>query len=116
MNRQQRWAHGAHAKVKAAHNTDQEAKYRTFAFKFPSLLIQSGSAQAIAFLASRTEPGPSFLNDLAVVAGFSDGTKLGEHARTAEFQDYLKLSRDLLDVGTWFRRFAQAELKGEDNE
>lgn len=111
MNRQQKWAESAFANVTSVHGKKAvEAKYRTYALKFPSLLLQSGLVQAATFTHSRDETGAAFIKHLAETMGSKD---LLADARKAALADYLRLASDALAVGAWYRRFAQAELEGE---
>ena len=112
MTRQQRWAQGALSKVSAQRNTTAEPRYRTLCLKMPVLIQQSGLVQAIAFVRSREKDlGKGFCRDLAVVAGRKDDAALQEEAQQAGLASYLTLSKTLIDVSIWFRRFAQSELK-----
>jgi CRISPR-associated protein Cmr5 len=117
MTRQQRWAEGAFTKVKAMKGKPDEEKYSTRCMRMPSLILQSGLVQATAFLRGRDEPGTTaFLNDFAVVLAepkAMTGEALDGAARNADLDKYLRLSRDALQVATWFRRFAQSELDAE---
>lgn len=129
MTRQQKWAHAALAKV-ASHKgkTDaekkEESKYRTLCLKMPALLKQSGVVQALAFIRSRDKDhGKKFCDELAEAYGISAtdskksaGETLQDRAQKEELPQYLVLSRDLIEVSVWFRRFAQSELKAEDDD
>jgi CRISPR-associated protein Cmr5 len=121
MMRQQRWSLAAHQCVLAKQTKDEkekeekrkkEANYKTHAIKMPSILQRAGLIQALVFLKSRTE-GTTYLDDLAKVYG-TETDALLERAKTADLAGYLALSRDIMDVAIWFRRFAQIELKGEE--
>jgi CRISPR-associated protein Cmr5 len=118
MTRQQRWAEGAFNKVKAMKGKPNVDKYATRCMRMPSLLLQSGLVQATAFLRGRDEAGTTaFLNDFAEVLAepkATTGDALDGAARTADLDKYLRLSRDALQVATWFRRFAQSELDAEN--
>ena len=111
MMRQQRWSLAAHQRVIAKKGASNEANYNTHAMKMPSILQRAGLIQALVFLHSRTE-GTTYLDDLANVYGTTTNALL-ERAKTADLAGYLALSRDIMDVAIWFRRFAQIELKGE---
>ncbi len=116
MMRQQRWSLDAHTRVIQVKGSDGEATYNTLARKMPSWLQRAGLIQSLVFLQSRAgNAGDSFLADLAVVYG-TDADELLRRARTNDLASYLALSRDIMDVAIWFRRFAQIELKKtEDN-
>ena len=55
--------------------------------------------------------GKFFVNDLAQVLKGVSGDDLQKEAHKSELPAYLALSRDVMAVAVWFRRFAQAELK-----
>lgn len=115
MNRRQAWAEAAFKAIKAQQAKDEAAqgKYRTHCLKFPSLLLQSGLAQSLAFIASREDKqGALFVKDLAHAI---NEPNLLESARTAELDKYTRLSAMALGAAAWFRRFA-TELKKGDNE
>ena len=83
--------------------------------KLPALLKQSGTMQAIAFLLSRKEPAAKqFASDLAAVYGTTSADALRRNVLEAPLPQYLVLSRDLIDISVWFRRFAQSELADDD--
>lgn len=119
MTRQQKWAHEALKRVQKHQGAEaSESKYRTLCLKMPSLLKQSGLVQSMAFIRARDEIGKTFCDELAEVYGASladgkgrTGEELQQQAQTAQLSAYLILSRDLIEVSVWFRRFAQSELK-----
>lgn len=120
MTRQQEWSRKAYAKVSGHKGKDDEKKYRTLCMKMPILVLQSGLVQALAFIRSREkEVGKNFCDDLAEVYGIN-GNEKGKTAMTQaqEADDlslYLAMTRDIIEVSTWFQRFAQSELApGED--
>lgn len=114
MSRQQEWAESAFKNVMAVKGKQiegaDEAKYRTHALKFPSLLVQSGLVQAVTFVSSRDDTGKLFITNLASTIKRST---LIEDARTKPLSEYVRISADVLAAASWYRRFAQSELKGE---
>lgn len=127
MTRQQRWAKEALTRVllhkaKSNENRLSEIKYRTLCMKMPALLKQSGVVQSLAFIRARSgDEGRLFCDELAEVYGLpkqekpSTGEALQHKAQEAALAEYLVLSRELIEISVWFRRFAQSELK-EENE
>jgi len=114
VTRQQKWAQSAFVAVQKQAKSTLEKKYGTYCMKLPSLLLQSGLVQTTAYLRSRGEDAAvQFLNDVAATLreSKSTGKELDEQARKAPLSEYLRLSRDALQVATWFRRFAQTELE-----
>lgn len=113
MTRQQEWSVGALKAVQQVKTTKDEAEYRTHCMKLPALVQQSGLMQALAFLQSRKGVGAAFCDDVARVTGVggdAPGEKLLDRAQQAPLPEYMALTRDVVDVAVWFRRFAQIEL------
>ncbi|PSM32303.1 type III-B CRISPR module-associated protein Cmr5 [Haliangium sp. UPWRP_2] len=134
--RQQRWAEAAlscvaERKPVAGHGGHSEQtcrEYRSLCMKMPTLIKQSGLVQALAFMRSRSDSSSSmsrtFCANLAQVyagkakgstseAGAKDddiGLVLLRKAQAADLASYLVMTRDLIEISVWFRRFAQSEL------
>lgn len=116
MTRQQAWAKAAFDAVRGvadARDATLEKKYATHCMKAPTLLRQAGLVQAIAFLRTRGPEGKRYVDDLAKALG-KDTTRLQTDAHSAALPDYMRLTRDAAGAASWFRRFAQAELKQEE--
>ncbi|MCA9526381.1 MAG: type III-B CRISPR module-associated protein Cmr5 [Myxococcales bacterium] len=104
--RQQRRAEAAHRLVTSRVGTPDWDKYRTFCMKGPTLLLQSGTMQTIAFCESRDDKGAQlWIGDVAEVMG---DRQLAKTARTAPLPKYLALSRDAIEAATWLRSYAMA--------
>lgn len=121
MTRQQRWAKLALERVRDHKGKGSESKYKTLCMKMPALLKQSGLVQSLAFMRSRSgQEGKMFCDELAAVYGVqaegqkSAGEVLQDRSQRAVLPEYLVLSRDLIDISVWFRRFAQSELADDD--
>ena len=110
LTREQRWASRALERIQQAKESQNADAYKALVMKLPVLLMQSGLVQALVFVQSRDKVGPQMLRDLAAVHGSTDGNTLLKNARSAEVPEYLALSRELVGVATWLRRFAQIEL------
>ncbi len=82
--------------------------------KAPSLLRQAGLVQALAFLQTRSDEGKALVTDLAQGLDHKDAKSLQEAAHEAALPVYMSLTRNVVALAVWFRRFAQAELKGKD--
>jgi CRISPR type III-B/RAMP module-associated protein Cmr5 len=103
------------------HKEANEDKYRSLCMKAPMLIKQSGLVQALAFFRSREDDVEArlFVDHLAAVytagggQGAADGAALQRKAHgAATLGDYLALSRELVEISVWMRRFAQSELSG----
>jgi CRISPR-associated protein Cmr5 len=117
--RQQRWSVAAHRAVLgfADAKDDKKKKLKTLCMKMPALVQRSGAVQALAFVISRAEEGERFANAIAdTLEPGRKGADLLEKCQTADLAAYLASSRDLIEVATWFRRFAQIELADVESE
>ncbi|MEZ0348120.1 MAG: type III-B CRISPR module-associated protein Cmr5 [Thermus sp.] len=107
--RSQEWAQKAYEKVRERAKGKEAGEYKDMALKFPVLVRQAGLAQALAFVRSRGKEAHRRLgDDLAQVLGFAGLAQLSEEAHKAELLAYLRLTREVLQVAEWFKRFAQA--------
>ena len=119
-SRQRVWASAAHEQISGFKGGDEEAKLRTLCMKTPSLIHQSGLAQALIFLQSREkEIGKRFVKALAAAYApkgtHLSGEELVKKALNEDsLQGYMVLTSDISDVAAWMRRFAQIELKKQD--
>lgn len=94
------------------YGAENQAKYRTVALSFPSLVHTCGLAQALAFVKAKEE-GTGFSADLEHVLGLGD---LSEKSRTSDLLDYMQLSRQVMVASGWLKRYAEAMLKSEKKE
>lgn len=108
--RQQDWSRKALSKVKEQVSSPKAGKYKTLCMKAAGLIQKGGAIQALAFIRSRGEKnmGSQFYNDMAYIYGQKT---LFEDLQKAELPQYLAMSRDLIEVAAWMRRFAQIEMK-----
>ncbi len=120
--RAQSWSKTAFESVhEEAAKTDANArkKYKTSCMKMPGLIHQSGALQALVFQVARDAHGQRYVDHLAR-AWFQDPGKNREDliakAQTLELLPYMALTRDLAEIAQWFRRFAQVELAGTEEE
>ncbi len=124
MSRQRAWAAEAHKQVLSFANADIKTrkKFRTLCMKTPSIIHQSGLAQAIVFLRSRDGViGEKFVDAIAAVLhttrkDLANGEALQRKAlTTGELEAYIMLTSEVSDVSGWFRRFAQIEIEADDS-
>jgi CRISPR-associated protein Cmr5 len=111
QSRKQRLAKAIWGKFE--HQTDK--KYGTWAHKLPVLIRSAGLAQALAFVVSKTKentPERTMLNDFANVVSSPHQTleAFTSHVRTANLQEYMRLTRLSLEVCVWFKRFTESKL------
>lgn len=118
--RQQRWSLSAHQAVLgfAKGTKDKQKKLKTYCMKMPALIQRSGAVQALAFVVSRGDEGREFIDALAGTYDSKlESRQLLTKAQEADrLSHYLALTRDLLEIAAWYRRFAQIELAGIDED
>lgn len=130
LTREQRYADEVYARIKplipAEGAAKDEAKekerkaYGSLAHKLPVLIRTAGLAQALAFVQARNKEGTPqrrLLADLGFVlqksGALASGVSLVERSRSADFEEYMRLTEGALEALLWFKRFAQSELKVE---
>ena len=117
MTRQQRWSREAFQRVGRVSGTAMAPRYNSLARKAPTLIQSAGLMQAITFMISRGGEGKAYVDDLAGTFDASwSHRNLRSRAESAPLQEYLALTRDLIHIGVWFRRYAQIELGEEEQE
>ena len=88
---------------KRAEDSNNRDEYKTFAMRFPALVHSCGLAQAVAF--AQRKASDSYLKDLKAVL---QNDKLEEKCRTAKLEEYLRLTRDVMQSATWLKRYVEA--------
>lgn len=89
-------------------------KYGSMAHKLPVLIRTSGLVQALAFVDARREsPQHTLLDHIAQVAGFDKRSELLARSRTAELNEYMGLTQQVMGALLWYKRFAQSVLRVE---
>ena len=71
--RTHKYAEDAFPLVKKMQNDTFEAKYRTLALNFPTMIMQSGLAQAIGFLMAKLTDEPNHPLKFLLMVGFCGG-------------------------------------------
>ena len=96
--------------------------YGALALNFPVMVLQSGLVQATGFLLAKAKPHHlQFLDDLASVLAEVGTVQLDKaqaprdafHQKivASDLATYQYLTRCTLEASSWFKRYAQAELK-----
>lgn len=128
VTREQRYATAVFSQIKPLIPHEDEPKdsprqkerkaYGSLAHKLPVLIRTAGLAQALAFVKARNKAGSpqhTLLDHLEAVlhtSGVLSGDQhLVERSRSAEFEEYMRLTQGALEALLWFKRFAQSELK-----
>ena len=111
--RTQKYAEIAYPLVEAIQGNEIEAKYRTLALNFPTMILQSGLAQAIGFLMAKNEAHHiQLLQHLAKLLGYQDNTEqLHEDVRQFDITKYQLLTRKAIEASSWLKRYTQALLE-----
>lgn len=111
--RTQKYAQIAYPLIEAIQGNEIEAKYRTLALNFPTMILQSGLAQAIGFLMAKDEAHHiQLLQHLAKLLGYQDNTKqLHQDVRQFDITKYQLLTRKAIEASSWLKRYTQALLE-----
>lgn len=113
--RTHRYAEAAFPLVKQLQGDSLEAKYRTLALTFPTMIMQSGLAQSIGFLmAKNNDEHKTLLQHIELILGRKD--RLHSDILKSEIEDYLLLTRQALDATAWLKRYTQALLTKEGEQ
>lgn len=106
--RSKKYAEIAYPLVEAVEKTDNKAKYRTLALTFPTMIMQSGLAQAIGFLMAKDEAHHRVM--IAHLKTLLNNENLHSHVLQSDVTTYQKLTRDAIEATSWLKRYTQALL------
>lgn len=106
--RSKKYAELAYPLVEKIKGTETEAKYRTLALTFPTMIMQSGLAQAIGFLMAKDEAHHQKM--LSHLATLLNKTNLHSDILASNITDYQKITRDAIEATSWLKRYTQALL------
>lgn len=109
--RTHQYAEAAYPLVNKIQNDPHEAKYRTLALTFPTLIMQSGLAQAIGFLMGKGGPEHKIL--LGHIETILNRPQLHDDILNSGIAEYQLLTRQALDATSWLKRYTQALLSKE---
>lgn len=110
--RTHKYAELAYPLIEGIQGSSVEAKYRTLALTFPSMIMQSGLAQAIGFLmAKNKEEHKVLLEHIAILLNKNDPSVLYQAILKSNVTEYQLLSREALDASAWLKRYTQALLE-----
>lgn len=117
MIRTQKYASLAYPMVSAIKGRPVEAKYRTLALTFPTMIMQSGLAQAVGFLMAKgKDEHQTMLEHVAQLLEYQ-GTdtvkKMHADILASELSDYQRLTRNALEATSWLKRYTQAMLESK---
>jgi CRISPR-associated protein Cmr5 len=112
--RDQERAQAAYARVEKAAGTRSAKEYKAQCRELPALIHHCGLCQALAFFEAKgagAEGKKHFqqiLEDLAVVSKLPE---LPAKARTADVQEYQRMTMEAMACAEWLKRYAEALLK-----
>ena len=120
QTRSQRYAQAAFACVQKIAN-DKEGKtlaekYQSYARNLPTMILQCGLAQTVAFVQAKQEvdkdkPVDAYAHWLADMQTVLENTKLCQQAREADLSAYMLLTYQALDAAGWLKRYAEALIE-----
>ncbi|MCS7312430.1 MAG: type III-B CRISPR module-associated protein Cmr5 [Acidobacteria bacterium] len=120
--RSQEMAHFALERVKLQReNLQEQGRYKSYATKLPTMIINNGLAATLAFMKDKGEQWGQLYADLQEwfrkIHLLSEQQDLLEdilNRRSAV--EYRRWTREALAVAEWIKRFASAELQGSAEE
>lgn len=114
--RTHKFAEAAYPLIEKMQSDPNEAKYRTLALNFPTMIMQSGLAQAIGFLMAKSKNNLEhqiFLSHIAKLLGNQSAEALHTEILKSDITQYQLLTRKALDATSWLKRYTQALLSKE---
>jgi len=105
--------------VNAVKNKSFESDYKSLAKKTPTLILTNGLGNTLGYLKSKPKEHHreiiDNINEWGKKRGFGNGDVLKwiMDEKTTSFQ-VMQASREVLGMLNWLKRFAAAELKGEE--
>ncbi|PWD81397.1 type III-B CRISPR module-associated protein Cmr5 [Ignatzschineria ureiclastica] len=113
--RTQDYAKVAYPLVESVYRSSYEAKYRTLALNFPTMIMQSGLSQAVGFLMAKSSSADDeyslLLNHIAKLLGYPNSSTLHTVILKSSLGEYQLLTRRSLDATAWVKRYTQALLE-----
>lgn len=117
--RTHKYAERAYPLVALLQDDDLKAEYRTLALTFPTMIMQSGLAQAIGFLKAKAkskEQHNLMLEHMAKLLNYvnnnqADPEALYQAILASDVTQYQLLSREALEASAWLKRYTQALLE-----
>ncbi|MFC2998155.1 type III-B CRISPR module-associated protein Cmr5 [Acinetobacter sichuanensis] len=101
----------------AAKDSKFEAKYRTLALNFPTMIMQSGLAQAIGFLMAKDkDEHRQLLKHISTLLDYKNIDEFHKAIRESNITQYQLLTRKSLDATSWLKRYTQALLEKEKSK
>ena len=115
--RSQKYAQRAFGLIQNVKEENKKVKeYRTLALNFPTMILQSGLAQAIGFLQAKGKEEHLLL--LAHIAELLGENKDGLHKKIleADLSHYQLLTRQAIEAASGLKRYTQALLPKPKDE
>ncbi len=110
--RDQEYAISAYGRVSIVSKNKDYETYGAMTYKLPILIRKAGLAQALSFVEAKATDSKqiynSLLADLKATVGRSEN--LATLARSVELEDYMLLTKQVMDALLWYQRFAQSIL------
>ena len=115
--RSQKYAQRAYGLIQKVKDDNKQVKeYRTLVLNFPTMILQSGLAQAIGFLQAKGKEEHLLL--LAHIAELLGENKDGLHKKIleADLSHYQLLTRQAIEAASGLKRYTQALLPKPKDE
>ncbi len=116
--RNQKYAISAYKQVEQVSQDfpKQKSKYKSMCEKLPILIRTAGLTQALAFVEAKAVDEPAWKNLLKHLTKTLERPTLVADSRNVELGEYMRLTRDVLSVLLWYKRFAQSLLADKPSD
>ncbi|MDR1070712.1 MAG: type III-B CRISPR module-associated protein Cmr5 [Gracilibacteraceae bacterium] len=106
--------------VVAGKNEKAKKEYKSYAKKFPTLVLANGLAAAVAFAVDK---GGSYaivynnISDWLIKSGyFANPTRLEEYVCAMSSDEYRVVTNEVLALLEWLKRFASGLIEGDADD
>ncbi|WP_107976401.1 type III-B CRISPR module-associated protein Cmr5 [Neisseria mucosa] len=119
--RSQKYAQRAYGLIQKVKDDNKQVKeYRTLALNFPTMILQSGLAQAIGFLQAKGKDKEEYLLLLAHIAELLEENEnkdsLHKKILAADLSHYQLLTHQAIEAASSLKRYTQALLPKPKDE
>jgi len=119
MTRSQKHAQGIAGQVKEVQARPRkiQKQYGSLCHRFPIMVLRNGLAQAVGFLAAKSQSDGSTAHGLllahlaAHLSSNANAASYQIHVNQANIAAYRRMTREALAAAVWYKRFAESLLK-----
>jgi len=90
--------------------------YRSYARKFPTLVLTNGLAATVAFAVDKSKSEKAWKEIYKNISEWLKKDNLEEYVCSLDSDEYRVVTNEVLALFTWIRRFASGLIEGDDND